>query len=92
MKLIWPSNSPDLNTIEPIWFWIKKEIIKRGAISNKKKLRARWERCWEDLPQKMIQEWIERIPYHIKEIIRYKGSNKYKEGRKKGQEKVAVYP
>jgi len=33
------------------------------------------------MPQKQIQEWIERIPRHIQEVIRLKGSNDYKEGR-----------
>jgi siroheme synthase len=54
-------------------------------------LRVRWEKYWEDLPQKKIQEWIEAIPHHVKEVIRLKGGNEYKEGRKKGQEKVVVY-
>jgi hypothetical protein len=30
--------------------------------------------------QACIQRWIERIPYHIQEIIRLKGGNDYKEG------------
>ena len=38
-----------------------------------------------------IQEWIKVIPYHVKEIIRLKGGNEYKEGQKKGQEKTAIY-
>jgi transposase len=41
MKIIWPSNSPDLNAIERAWFYLKKETTKRGPISNRKKLRAR---------------------------------------------------
>ena len=36
--------------------------------------------CWENLPQKKIQEWIKRIPEHIKKIIDYGGGNEYKEG------------
>ena len=63
---------------------MKKETTKRGLTSDKKKLRARWEKCWEDLPQSKIQEWIIVIPDHVKEIIRLEGGNEYKEGRKKG--------
>ena len=39
----------------------------------------------------MIQTWIEAIPGHVKEIIQLEGGNEYKEGRKKGQEKVEIY-
>jgi transposase len=91
MKMLWPGNSPDLNAIERAWFYMKKETTKRGPTSNRKKLRVRWEKCWEDIPQKKIQEWIEAIPHHVAEVIRLKGGNEYKEGRKKGQEKVAIY-
>ena len=91
MKMIWLSNSPNLNTIEPTWFYMKKETIKRGSTSNRMKLRVRWEKYWENLSQKKIQEQIEVIPHHVKEVIRLEGGNEYKEGRKKGQEKVGVY-
>jgi hypothetical protein len=56
MKMLWPSNPPDLNTIEPMWFYMKKETTKRGPISSRTKLRVRWEKYWENLPQKKIQE------------------------------------
>jgi hypothetical protein len=69
-------NLSDLNVIEKAWFWIKKETIKRGPTSDRKKLRVRWEKCWEDLPQSKIQEWIAVIPDYIKEIIRLEGGNK----------------
>jgi transposase len=91
MKMLWPGNSPDLNVIEKAWFWIKKETTKQGPTSNRKKLRVRWEKYWEDLPQSKIQEWIIVIPDYVKEIIYLEGGNKYKEERKKGQEKVAIY-
>jgi hypothetical protein len=43
------------------------------------------------MPQRRIQEWIKRIPIYIKEVIRLKGGNKYKEGRKKRQIRNRVY-
>jgi transposase len=91
MKMLWPGNSPDLNAIEKLWFWMKKETTRQGPTSDRKKLRARWEKCWSDIPQSKIQEWITAIPVHVKEIIRLDGGNEYKEGRNKGQEKVAIY-
>jgi hypothetical protein len=31
--MLWPANSPNLNIIEPYWFYIKVETIKKGAIT-----------------------------------------------------------
>jgi len=92
MKLLWPGNSPDLNAIEPCWFWMKRETTKKGPITSEKELKEAWIKCWEDMPQEKIQAWIERIPRHIKEIIRLEGGNEYSEGRNKGKEKVRVHP
>jgi hypothetical protein len=41
----WCLNSPNINAIKPMWFWIKKETMKRGASTNRKKLWSRWEEC-----------------------------------------------
>ena len=40
-----------------------------------------WQATWRDLPQAQIQAWIERIPWHIQQIIRLNGGNEYREGR-----------
>lgn len=90
-KLLWPGNSPDLNAIEPCWFWMKRQTTKRGPITNEKLLKEEWIKCWNDLPQEKIQAWIERIPIHIKEVIRLEGGNEYTEGRLKGQERLRVH-
>jgi transposase len=81
-KILWCGNSPDLNAIEPCWPWMKRATTKRGAPKNRVEGIQAWEQCWKDLPQEKIQAWIERIPYHIKQIIELKGGNEYKEGRR----------
>jgi transposase len=91
-KMLWPANSPDLNVIEPCWFWMKRETTKKGPIFGEKELREAWIKCWEEtLTQERIQAWIERIIVHVKEVIRLEGGNEYKEGRNKGQEKRRVH-
>jgi hypothetical protein len=90
-RLLWPRNSPDLNAIEPTWFWMKRETTKRGPSTNKGQLEKDWIKCWEEMPQEMIQAWIERIPVHIQEIIACNGNNLYKEGRNKGQAKKRIH-
>jgi hypothetical protein len=81
-RLLWCSNSPDLNAIEPCWFWMKRQTTKKGAPQSRTEAVKIWEACWyKDLQQSQIQAWIKRIPRHIEEIIRLEGGNEYKEGR-----------
>ncbi|KAJ9220690.1 hypothetical protein DTO027B5_2217 [Paecilomyces variotii] len=82
IRMLWPSNSPDLNMIEPCWYWMKKRTTIRGAPSSKKTGKGLWLQAWKDLPQSKIQEWISRIPDHIKAVIACDGGNEYKEGNK----------
>ena len=44
-KLLWPGNSPDLNAIEPCWFWMKVQTTKKGPITSEKELKAAWIKC-----------------------------------------------
>jgi hypothetical protein len=52
--MFWPLNSLDLNVIEPTWFWMKRETIKRGLIISEKVLREAWIKCWKELSQERI--------------------------------------
>jgi hypothetical protein len=78
--MLWPANSPDINAIEPCWFWMKRQTTKHGVASGVGQMKKDWLECWENLPQEKIQQWIERIPEHIKKIIDCGGGNEYKEG------------
>jgi hypothetical protein len=89
-RMAWPGNSPDLNAIEPTWFWMKKETTKKG-VKGKNDMKNRWLECWRNLPKEMIQAWIGRIPLHIQRVLQLRGGNEYQEGRFKGQEKASVY-
>jgi hypothetical protein len=81
MRLIWPGNSPDLNAIEPGWFWMKRDTTKKGAPTSKRTAEQIWVKTWWDMPQKIIQSWIERISFHIQKIIDLEGGNEYQEGK-----------
>ncbi|KFA70391.1 hypothetical protein S40285_07808 [Stachybotrys chlorohalonatus IBT 40285] len=78
-RLLWCPNSPDLNMIEPAWWYLKRVTTKLGAPKN----RTEAIRVWKEakLSQERIRAWIERIIQHIKEVIRLEGGNEYKEGR-----------
>jgi hypothetical protein len=81
-RLLWPGNSPDLNAIEPAWYWLKRRTTARGAPANRKDMEQAWRQAWQDLPQETIQQWIAAIPDYIKKIIKLEGGNEYKEGVK----------
>jgi hypothetical protein len=81
--MIWCSNSPDLSAAEPLWFWIKKDTTKHGAATSKVQIKKDWEECWKAIPQEKLQAWIERVPIHIKEVIRLEGGNEYNESKPK---------
>ncbi|OJJ51946.1 hypothetical protein ASPSYDRAFT_110367, partial [Aspergillus sydowii CBS 593.65] len=76
----WPGNSPDLNAIEPCWSWLKKRTTARGAPRDRKTAKEVWIKAWNELPQKMIQDWIQRLLINRNEIIRLEGGNEYREG------------
>jgi transposase len=80
-RMIWCGNSPDLNMIEPCWAHMKRDTTKKGAPTSRAEMEKAWLKAWEDLEQTRIQQWIERIPRHIQEVIRLQGDNCYKEGR-----------
>ena len=77
--------------IEPCWFWMKRHTTKKGPITLREQLKKEWIKRWEEMPQKKIQVWIERIMAHIKDAIRLEGGNEYKEGRLKGKAKNRVH-
>jgi transposase len=83
VKLLWPGNSPDLNAIEPTWNWMKRKTTKKGCPTRKLQMKEDWLKCWKDMPQEKIQEWIERIYIHIQEVIKLDGGmSTKKEGAK----------
>jgi transposase len=84
-RLLWCPNSPDLNAIEPTWPWMKRRTTRKGAPKTRQEAFSAWKAAWQELPQERIQQWIERIPWHIKQIIELEGGNEYKEGREKQQ-------
>ena len=56
IRLLWPGNSPDLNAIEPAWFWLKRRTTALGAPANRRALERAWYQGWDDMPQEQIQQ------------------------------------
>lgn len=81
-RLLWCGNSPDLNMIEPCWAWMKRQTTRKGAPQNRRDGEKVWLDAWDFLEMEQIRRWIERIPWHIQQIIACQGGNEYLEGRK----------
>jgi transposase len=79
-RLLWPGNSPDLNMIEPCWWWMKRQTSLHKDYDKKPQLRDIWLKTWKELDQPRIQRWIRRIVRHIREVIELEGGNGYREG------------
>jgi hypothetical protein len=59
---------------------MRRQTIKHGVAKGVEQMKKDWLEYWKSLPQKKIQEWIERISEHIQKIINYGGGNEYREG------------
>ena len=70
---------------------MKRETTKKEGGTSKKQMKIDWINCWDNMPAEKRHAWVERVYYHVKEVIRLEGGNEYKEGRLKGKEKKRVY-
>jgi len=61
---------------------MKRRTTKKGAPKSKKDTIRVWKQAWDNLEQTQIQAWIKRIIVHIQQVIKLKGGNEYKEGRR----------
>lgn len=71
-----PPSSPDLNPIENVWSWMKREVDKQCP-SNKKQLIDCIEKSWNELPQTTIQGFISHLTTNCNRIIESEGDNEH---------------
>ena len=72
----WPAQSPDLNPIEHLWFYVKRklqeyEVPPKGA-------HELWERLvkeWNGIPPEVCQNLIESMPRRIEAVIKANGGH-----------------
>ena len=72
MQLPWPSQSPDLNPIENLFAWVKRELIKKGprTISELKRM---LEDTWSGISSEFLQPYCQSMPERCKMVIASEG-------------------
>ena len=73
IKLLeWPSKLPDLNPIEHLWDYLKREV-KKQTPRSRSDLRAKIESMWYAIPKEYYQKLIDSMPKGIEAVVRAKG-------------------
>ena len=77
--LPWPPQSADLNPIENIWAYLKKQLRKRAIQPrNHDELYAAIVEEWEAIPRRVLMNMVQSMPKRIAQVIKQKGgSTKY---------------
>jgi acid phosphatase class B len=72
----WPAQSPDLNPIEHLWWYLKKKLDEYEIPPSSQ--HQLWERCeteWEKIPKEVCQNLIESMPRRVEAVLRVKGGH-----------------
>jgi len=70
--LDWPSNSPDLNPIENLWHWVKREVDKLETKSLED-LEQSFSEYLKKIPISLLQSLIESMKKRLELCITSKG-------------------
>ena len=65
----WPPSSPDLNPLDYGIWSVLKENVYRVKITSMEQLKRRIVKCWDDLPQEMIDRTIDRFRERVSPMI-----------------------
>lgn len=70
----WPAQSPDLNIIENMWFFLQERLKKR-VLNNLDELWEAAKEEWEAIPNDKVLDLYHSLPRRVEVIIRNRGKN-----------------
>ena len=77
--MVWSAQSPDLNTIEHLWEYLKRRLAKHVNLPNG--IYELWKRVqveWDKIPVEEYQKLIESMPRMVQAVLKAKeGYTKY---------------
>ena len=75
LKLMqWPSQSPNINSIEQLWNWVKDEIAKKGRRPENPNMLWEWvKEVWQRVPMSLIATLVEGVPRRVAALKRSRG-------------------
>ena len=74
----WPANSPDMNPVEHIWDELGRRVRRRHALQTVNELANALVREWNNLPNQLIQRYVNSMRRRIEAFIRARGGhNRY---------------
>ena len=73
IKLLeWVPQSPDINPIEHLWDYLKREL-RKSTSSNKEDLKTRIREIWSNIPRNMTNNLVDSIPRRLEAVIAARG-------------------
>lgn len=72
--LQWPAQSPELNPIEHLWFYLKQQLA--AYETEPQSIQALWERVeaeWNKIPTQTCLNLIESMPRRVAAVLKAKG-------------------
>jgi len=65
----WPAASPDLNPIENVWDWLKKEVQRQPQPGNLQELSRLVARVWDTVPQRYLLNCVRSMRRRCQAVI-----------------------
>ena len=73
-KILWPTQSPDLNPIENLWLRMKREIEKtRNTFRSAAEVMETIRNVWDSISVEEINGLYKSLPERLKEVIKMRG-------------------